>query len=183
MNKLFLILLLGTSLATLGMVNLGLYGRPATTSPVHADPRSNQGKPPADDKTLSTSLLGSAGYSETFERPLFNPTRRKPIPAPIVADAPPPPAKPEPSPNPVLSQAPAPALLGVSVTQATSKALLLASGKQEANWFQNGETIDDWSIVSITKEEVALQRGDQSISLFLYPEGRTGSSADNGNAR
>ncbi|WP_379067314.1 hypothetical protein ACHMW4_08625 [Mesorhizobium sp. UC22_110] len=168
MNKFALTLLFGTVLVTLGAVNFSLYERPAGTSPIATDDRSDPGKPRTGDKAQPVSLSSLDGFSETFERPLFNSTRRKPVP--VATDEQPPLAEPLAAPaEAVPSQSPPPQLLGVSVTQTIPKALLLASGKQDASWFRNGEAIDDWTIAAITRDEVTLQRGEQSIRLSLYP--------------
>lgn len=170
MNKLALACLFAVTLGALGLTNFVLYGRPAAITPVVASDRPSQLKLRMDEKTPPLSSSDPEGFSETFERPLFSPTRRKPIPMPVVE--PTPPAEPLPAPaQEVSNPSPAPALLGVSVTQTVPRALLVANGKQEANWFRNGETIDDWTIAAITKEEVTLQRGEQSVRLSLHPSG------------
>lgn len=168
MTRLAPTLLFGAVLAALGVINFSLHERPAATGAIVVGVRSDQGKPQAADKSTPSPPLGTEGFSETFDRPLFSPTRRKPVP--VATNEPAPIVEPAPAPKESISpKLPAPQLLGVSVTQTIPKALLLANGKQEANWLRNGETVDDWTVAAIAKDEVTLQRGEESIRLSLYP--------------
>ena len=158
-------------IAALALVNVALYDTPVDITPV-ASGKGHDGGP--------TSVAGSLQFpeagdlSETFQRPLFTPTRRKFVPPPV---APPPPvevavAPVAPAPAPPPPEAPpavAPSLLGISIQGGAAKALLRVAGSGAAVWYGNGETVDGWTVSAIDKDQAVLERDGKVARIPLYP--------------
>lgn len=170
----------------LAAVNLTLSDTAIDTSPITMPVRKTDALETTSAGNSISSNSGMSDFTQTFERPLFSPTRRKPVPVVV---------KPEPA-TPVVAQAPAPvmvkqssaipALLGLSASKKGWKALLRPDGKKEIAWYGNGETIDGWMISAIDRDHVALSRGGQIELVTLYPaigDNRAAGIGDLGAAR
>ncbi len=164
-------------LAILVLVNVSLYNTPVDTSPI----ASAKGH----DSNLMSGASGSlqipnAGdFAETFERPLFIPTRRKFVPEPVapkpveVASAP---VEQQPAPPQNAAPAIAPSLLGISTHGGAAKALLQIAGGNDALWYGSGETVDGWTVSSVDKDQAVLERDGKVTQIRLYP-GQNASTA------
>lgn len=148
--------------------NVVLYDTAVDISPVATVQRAG-GKPPAG-MVQSATTPDMSSFAETFERPLFSPTRRKFVPAPVepkpVAVAA---ALAAPPPQETAAPAAAPSLLGISVSGGTARALLQVEGGAAADWYANGETVDGWTVSAIDKDEAVLTRDGREARLSLYP--------------
>lgn len=156
-------------IAALALVNVALYDTPVDITPV-ASGKGHDGGPAAVAGSLQFPEAGD--FSETFQRPLFTPTRRKFVPPPV---APPPvevavaPVEQAPAPPPEAPPAVAPSLLGVSIQGGAAKALLRVAGKETALWYGNGETVDGWTVSAIDKDQAVLERDGKVARIPLYP--------------
>lgn len=170
MSRLVPALGLGIMAAGLIATNIALYDTPVDISPTMPAPRTGT-KSPADI-AVSSTMHDTTNFAETFERPLFSPSRRKFVPAPIeekpveVASAPMP-AQPQLQPS--APPSPPPSLLGISVSGGNAKALLQMAGGGPATWFADGETVDGWTISEIDGNQAVLMRDGQEARLSLYP--------------
>lgn len=168
MMRLLSALCLGAAAAALVLTNLVLYETPVDISPLSPSQRST---PKAAAAGSSETVPDVAAFSETFERPLFSPTRRKFVPAPVeqkpIAVA----AKPvsQPEPQPAAAPVAAPSLLGVSINGGTARALLQAAGGGAAVWYASGETVDGWTVSAIDRDQAILRREGQEARISLYP--------------
>lgn len=164
-------LVLAAMLAGLGLVNVSLYKTPVDISPI-ASANGRDGNLLAGPGG-SLQIPNAGDFAETFERPLFSPTRRKFVPEPVapkpveVAAAP---VEQQPAPPPQIA-APviAPSLLGISIQGGAAKALLRIAGGRDALWYGNGETIDGWTVSSIDKDQAVLERDGKITHIPLYP--------------
>ncbi|MER8963828.1 hypothetical protein [Mesorhizobium sp. M0701] len=169
---------LGAMIAGLVAVNVLLYETSVDTAPIISAK--------ARDGGLARNLPGSlqipeAGdFSETFERPLFSPARRKFVPEPVapqavevasVAVEQPPPQN--------VAPAVVPSLLGISLHSGSAKALLRVAGADTALWYGNGETVDGWTVSTIDKDQAVLERDGKVARISLYPSAQDGQPAAN----
>ena len=156
-------------IAAIALVNVVLYDAPVDITPV-ASGKGHDGGPASAAGSLQFPEAGD--FSETFQRPLFTPTRRKFVPPPI---APPPvevavapveqaPAPPPPEAAPVV----APSLLGISIHGGAAKALLRVAGSETALWYGNGESVDGWTVSTIDKDQAVLERDGKVARIPLY---------------
>jgi len=170
MIKLFAALGLGVTAGALALANLVLYDTPVDISPTAPSAQRSAHDLKAGAAGLPTAADGT-GFAETFERPLFTPTRRKFVPVTDaglpaqVAAAPALPAQPVAS----APAAPLPALLGISINGTGAQALLKSAGADQADWYGNGQTVDGWTVASVDKDAATLQRDGKSTRLLLYP--------------
>ncbi|AZO32534.1 hypothetical protein EJ071_37960 [Mesorhizobium sp. M1B.F.Ca.ET.045.04.1.1] len=161
---------LGIGIAAAGLIatNAVLYDTAVDISP--ATPTQRSGTKLQDGAAPITTVPDMSGLAETFERPLFSPTRRKFVPAPAepkpaeVATAPA-----APSPQETAAPVAAPSLLGISISVGNARALLRVDGGAAANWYANGETVDGWTVSAIDKDEAVLTRSGREARLSLYP--------------
>ncbi|MGX5805654.1 hypothetical protein ACWGS9_31195 [Bradyrhizobium sp. Arg314] len=161
---------LGIGIAAAGLIatNVVLYETAVDVSPVAPAQRTGARPPTGVDQSATAADMG--GFAETFERPLFSPTRRKFVPAPVepkpvaVTAAPP-----TPPPQQVAVSVVAPSLLGISISSGTARALLKTEGSAAADWYANGETIDGWTVSAIDKDQAVLTRDGRKARLSLYP--------------
>jgi len=157
-------------IAALALVNVALFDTPVDITPV-ASGKGHDG--------CLVSVAGSlqfpeaCDFSETFQRPLFTPTRRKFVPPPV---APPPvevaAAPVEQAPAPPPSEAPlavAPSLLGISIHGGAAKALLRVAGSEAAVWYGSGDTVDGWRVSAVDKDQAVLERDGKLARIPLYP--------------
>jgi hypothetical protein len=164
-------LVLAAMIAGLGLVNVSLYNTPVDISPI-ASAKGRDGNLVAGPGG-SLQIPNAGDFAETFERPLFSPTRRKfapePVaPKPVEVAAAPVEQQPVPPP-PVAAPAIAPSLLGISIHGGATKALLRIGGGGDALWYGNGETVDGWTVSSIDKDQAVLERDGKIKHLPLYP--------------
>lgn len=148
--------------------NLALYKSPVDVSPLTISRQTPRSAVSGNQDSLPP--VGGVDFSETFERPLFNPTRRKFVPVPVeeppvaiavaTVDVPP---------EPETAPMPPPTLLGISVAGATRK-VLLRGENQDAQWRQSGETTAGWTIADIEPDRVILNRNSQTMRILLYPQ-------------
>ena len=167
-------LAISAAIAGLVLVNVALYDTPVDITPVV----SGKGHDGASAAAAGSLQFPEAGnFSETFERPLFMPTRRKfvaPPPAPppvevVAAAIEQPSALPPPPPLPEAAPAAAPSLLGISINGGAAKALLRVAGKDAAIWYASGDTVDGWTVSSIDKDQAVLERDGKEARIPLYP--------------
>lgn len=170
MSRLVPALGLGIIAAGLIAMNIALYNTPVDISPTMPAQRTGA-KSQAGIASPSTTP-DTTNFAETFERPLFSPSRRKFVPAPVeekpVEVASTPPAA-QPQPQPSAPPSPPPSLLGISVSGGNAKALLQVAGGGPATWFANGEAVDGWTISRIDGNQAVLMRDGQETRLSLYP--------------
>ncbi|WP_245445715.1 hypothetical protein [Mesorhizobium kowhaii] len=170
MTRKFAGLAIAGLIAALVLVNVALYDTPVDISQV-ASGKGHDGGLASAAGSLQFPEAGN--FSETFERPLFTPTRRKfvappagPPPVEVVAAAvEQPPAPPPPEAAPAI----APSLLGISIHGGTAKALLRVAGSETAIWYGSGETVDGWTVSAIDKDQAVLERGGKVARVPLYP--------------
>ncbi|MER8522701.1 hypothetical protein NKH56_25495 [Mesorhizobium sp. M1076] len=167
-------LALAGAIAGLVAVNVVLYDTPVDTAPIVSAKGRDTGLAPSSPGSLQIADLGG-DYTETFERPLFSPTRRQFVPDPI-----------EPQPVEVASAtveqpaaqnvapAVAPSLLGISIHAGAAKALLRIAGADVALWYGNGEIVDGWTLSTIDKDEAVLERDGKITRISLYPSAQDG---------
>ncbi len=164
-------LVLAAMLAGLALINVSLYSTPVDISPI-ASAKGRDGNMVAEPGG-ALQIPNAGDFAETFERPLFSPTRRKFVPEPVapkpveVAAAP---VEQQPAPpTPVAAPAIAPSLLGISIHGGAAKALLRIAGGSESLWYGNGETVDGWTVSSIDKDQAVLERNGKITHIPLYP--------------
>ena len=155
-------------IAVLALINVALYNSPVDFTAI-ASVKGHVGGPASAACSLQFPVAGD--FSETFQRPLFTPTRRKiipppPVPQPVeVAVAPV-----EQAPATVdVAPAAAPSLLGISIQGGAGKALLRVAGKDEALWYASGETVDGWTVSVIDKDQAVLERDGKVARILLHP--------------
>ena len=155
-------------IAGLVLVNVALYDTPVDISPVASGKGHDGGVASA---TGSLQFPEGGDFSETFQRPLFTPTRRKfvappagPPPVEVVAAA----VEQAPSP-PEAPPAAAPSLLGISIHGGAAKALMRVAGSETAIWYGSGETVDGWTVSAIDKDQAVLERNGKVARVPLYP--------------
>jgi len=167
MSGRFAALAIAAGIAVLVLVNVALYNTPVDITPI-ASGKGHDGGPASAAGSLQFPEAGD--FSETFQRPLFTPMRRKIIP--------PPPAPPvdvavapvEQAPAPVdVAPGAAPSLLGISIQGGAGKALLRVAGKDEALWYASGETVDGWTVSAIDKDQAVLERDGKVARILLHP--------------
>jgi len=161
-------LAIAAMIAGLALVNVALYNTPVDITPI----ASGKGHDGALASAAGSLQFPEAGdFSETFQRPLFTPTRRKIVPPP----APPQPVEvavapaEQPAPSPEAAPAAAPSLLGISRNGGAAKALLRVAGSDSAVWYGNGETVDGWKVSAIDKDQAVLERDGKVARILLYP--------------
>ncbi|MER8583587.1 hypothetical protein NKG95_33805 [Mesorhizobium sp. M1423] len=167
-------LALAAAIAALVAFNLVLYDTPVDTAPIGSAKARDGALAPSSPGSLQIADL-DGDYTETFERPLFSPTRRQFVPEPV-----------EPQPVEVASAtveqpaaqnvapAVAPSLLGISIHGGSAQALLRIAGAESAFWYGNGETVDGWTLSAIDKNQAVLERGGKITRLSLYPSVQDG---------
>ena len=176
----FTALAIAAVIAGLVLVNVALYDTPVDITPV-ASGKGHDGGVASVAGSLQFPEAGN--FSETFQRPLFTPTRRKFVAPPV---APPPPVEvvaaveqPPPPPPPEAAPAIAPSLLGISIHGGTAKALLRIAGSESAVWYGNGETVDGWTVSAIDKDQAVLERDGKVARVPLYPPWKNAPPAAN----
>jgi len=167
-----LIAALGIVIAAAGLVatNVFLYNMRVDISALAPAKKTGVKVPAGADPSEGMPDLG--GFAETFERPLFSPSRRKFVPAPVDAEPVAPasaPVDPQPQAQQVAASVAAPSLLGISISGGTARALLQAEGGAAAEWYANGETVNGWTVSAIDKQEAVLTRDGREARLSLYP--------------
>ncbi|MER9071069.1 hypothetical protein NKH84_32035 [Mesorhizobium sp. M0902] len=169
----FAALALAAVIASLVAVNVALYDTPVDIAPIVSAKGRDGGLAPSSPGWLQIPEAGD--FSETFERPLFSPTRRKFVPEPVqrtavevasVAVEQPPPQN--------LAPIVAPSLLGISIHRGAAKALLRIAGADAAVWYGNGEIVDGWTLSTIDKDEAVLERDGKITRISLYPSVQDG---------
>ena len=163
-------LVIAAAVASLVLVNMALYDRPVRLTPIASAKGRDGGLAPGVAGSLQIPDAGD--FSETFERPLFSPSRRKfvpPVAPPPVEVAVAPVAQPAAPPPPEVAPAVAPSLLGISIHGGAAKALLRIAGAEAAVWYGNGETVDGWTISAIDKDEAVLKRDGKVARIPLFP--------------
>lgn len=69
------------------------------------------------------------------------------------------------------------ALKGVLLSDSLARASLHSNHSGERRWVNRGETIDGWTLSSITASQIILTRNEHQTTLKLYPT-RTGATPD-----
>ncbi|MER9651737.1 hypothetical protein [Mesorhizobium sp. M0199] len=154
-------------------VNVVLYQTPVDIAPITSAKARDGRLAPSSPGSLQIADLGD--FTETFERPLFSPTRRKFVPEQVqppaleVASV----AVEQPSPQ-NLAPIVAPSLLGISIQGGSAKALLQIAGADSASWYGNGETVDGWTVSTVNKNQAVLERDGNVARISLYPSVQDG---------
>ena len=168
MTRKFAGLAIAAMIAGLVLVNVVLYDTPVDITPV-ASGKGHDGGLASAAGALEFPEAGN--FSETFERPLFTPMRRKfvappagPPPVAVVAAA-----VEQTPPPPEATPAAAPALLGISIHGGAAKALMRVAGSETAIWYGSGETVDGWTVSAIDKDQAVLERNGKVARVPLYP--------------
>ncbi|MER9934320.1 hypothetical protein [Mesorhizobium sp. M0088] len=163
-------LAVAAGIAGLVLINVALYNTPVDITPVVSG-KGHDGGPASTAGALQFPEAGD--FSETFQRPLFTPTRRKFVPPPVapqpveVAVAP---VEQPPTPPPQeVAPAVAPSLLGISIHGGAAKALLRVAGSDAAIWYASGETVDGWTVSAIDKSQAVLERDGKVARIPLHP--------------
>ncbi|MER9470750.1 hypothetical protein NKI82_33920 [Mesorhizobium sp. M0482] len=173
----FAALAVAAIVAGLVAVNVALYDTPVDIAPIASAKGRDGGMMSAPGGSLQIPDAGD--FSETFERPLFSPTRRKFVPEPV-------------APQPVevasmaveqpaaqnVAPAVAPSLLGISIDGGSAKALLQIAGADGASWYGNGETVDGWTLSAIDKNQAVLERDGKTTRISLYPAAQDDQSTE-----
>jgi hypothetical protein len=168
MSGRFAALAIAAGIAVLVLVNVALYNTPVDITPI-ASGKGHDGGPASAAGALQLPEAGD--FSETFQRPLFTPSRRKIIPPPPVPqplDVAVAPVEQAPAPVDVASAA-APSLLGISIQGGAGKALLRVAGSDAAVWYTSGETVDGWTVSAIDKDQAVLERDGKVARIQLHP--------------
>ncbi|MER9843853.1 hypothetical protein NKJ59_21735 [Mesorhizobium australicum] len=159
---------LGAASTALALANLTLYDTPVDISPTKASAQHNV-RQLQQAAAGAPAASGNNSFAETFERPLFTPTRRKFIPAADGARPVQPASDALPQPVPGAGPTAAPSLLGVSLGGANARALFKVAGAEKANWYGSGETVDGWTVSRVETDAATLERDGKSKRLLLYP--------------
>ena len=118
-----------------------------------------------------TAVFGD--LSETLERPLFSPTRRKYQP-PLAEETAPPdaptPVEVPAQPAPVVA---APKLLGVTINGDEVAALLQSPSTPNPAWHRMGAGVDGWTITEIDSNSVTFSNGYNREVRTLYDMGES----------
>ena len=131
---------------------------PAVISPVDRAVLEERAKlliDPLSDATVPAADTLAA----TVERPLFSPSRRPPFEAPPVEIAP---AQPPPP-------LPVPSLRGILMVRGAPLALLEGTSGSTVR-VRQGDTIDGWTVRSITRGQVALEAETDRTVLSMFPK-------------
>lgn len=167
----FAALVVAAIIAGLVVVNVSLYNTPVDIAPIAFAKGRDSGLTPG--RAGSLQIPDAGDFTETFERPLFSPTRRKFVPEPVVpqpvevASAP---AEQQPAPPPDnIAPAVIPSLLGISIHSGAAKALLRIAGSDAALWYGKDETVDGWKVSAIDKGQAVLERDGKVARISLYP--------------
>ncbi|MER8785953.1 hypothetical protein NKH60_33105 [Mesorhizobium sp. M1006] len=164
----FAVSAMAAAIAGLVAVNAGLYDTPVDIAPIASAKGRDGVMMSAPGGSLQIPDAGD--FSETFERPLFSPTRRKFVPEPVqapaveVASV----AVEQPAAQNV-APAVAPSLLGISIHGGAAKALLRIAGADAAVWYGKGEIVDGWTVSTIDKNQAVLDRDGKVTRISLYP--------------
>ncbi|WP_287178409.1 hypothetical protein [Mesorhizobium sp.] len=148
---------------------MSLYNTPVDIAPIISAKRREGGLTPGSAGSLQIPDAGD--FTETFERPLFSPTRRKFVPEPVapqLAEVASDPVEQQPAPENV-APAVAPTLLGISIHSGAAKALLRIAGSDAALWYGKDETVDGWKVSNIDKGQAVLERDGKITRISLYP--------------
>jgi hypothetical protein len=166
--------------AGLGLGNWHLYRQPVSTV---SAPAAGIAEAPASgsarDLLESLSVPPITAFSEILERPVFSPDRRPPEVKPdesgteaagsemapaaetSAASASLPDRKPTPEPHGLK-------LAGVLIENGTSRALIRAGDGSAGDWRMAGETVEGWTIRTITAGSVELEGAQGRVTLLLY---------------
>jgi hypothetical protein len=173
MTTLFKLALLGSLAGALLLTNIYLLGAPVETTAIASGVRATgqlAGIAVAGGKAGIEHIEGLT-FIQTFSRPLFSRDRRRYEPPKTE-----PPPKPEPK---SIVQKPLPPveppnfqLIGISINNAGSRALISGLPGLDPQWFAEGEVIGDWKLTAIADAAITVTHGDQNVSINLYPENR-----------
>ncbi len=118
---------------------------------------------------LSDGTVKETGWTETFSRPIFSPTRRPFVPVvttpepEIPTETPPPPPEPTPvfDPNQLV-------LKGIMMSSEKSLALISTPEHPGGSWIEQGSIVMGWKIEKIDRNSVLLKTSGLSHSLKQY---------------
>jgi general secretion pathway protein N len=110
-----------------------------------------------------------------LQRPIFSPSRRPFVAAPVAPAVEPVPEQVQPeqaAPLPVAVENPEPppqfSLKGILISPDKSSAFLVTAGIPAGQWLGIGDDFAGWTIKSIENNAVTLVRGEQSTVVELY---------------
>ncbi len=172
----YLLTILILSVTGFGVAMDHLFATPVNVTPLINVDGQRPGLGSLDKNPKAEQIsLDDIEFSSTLTRPLFNRDRRKfvkPPPAPVkkppviqvATQAKPVRAAPPLQPDPVFT------LLGISISEGKSSALLSQNGG-ENKWVSSGDKINAWNIEDIGENHVRLSHGTREINLLLYDDG------------
>ena len=150
-----------------------LHSTPADTSPLVADGQQASWTPDLGGKTGNEFVARALeDFSDTLERPLFEPERRRFFPKP---PEPEPVAKaPEPEPPPPAPEKPRERLriAGVKIFNGKRQALIIVESSNETRWVSSGDSIGGWKVVSIDDAGAEVSAGTTRRKVMLYVDKR-----------
>ena len=122
---------------------------------------ASAGRAAAQDTVSLNPLttLDKAALTGFVERPLFDPERRLPPPAPVLAEAPPPPAPVEPAPSLQL--------LGI-VHGLHDMAIVHRDGGQQTIVLHTGDKLGSWTVTVRPPVGVSLSSGDRTVDFAIF---------------
>jgi len=153
------------STIALGLATFALAGKLFWTDPEivnRAEAATPEDTSALVEKTTQTVVqIDLAAYSETLERPLFDPTRRPrelataaPVEAPIVDE------------DPVVPDASDIAIFGFMQTDGVLSAYLRSAN--QTIWVVEGEFFDGWKVVEIERGRVVLDQDGHRVEKRIY---------------
>ncbi len=154
----------------LAAANAYMMREPVNTSPIFANGhgKADVALSTADGQT-SINAVSDLKFVQSFSRPLFSPDRRK-FRAPQEAK------KPKPEPKPAVArkeppvEPPAIKLVGVSISQFASKALISIDGDPNSKWIGQGEAIGPWTVSEINSNILVMKNQNREMAYSLHPE-------------
>lgn len=151
-------------------LNFALVRRPVNISPDYSGAKTAQGAG-ASVETKASRIDAGFELTETLERPLFSPTRRKFVPQPVVVEEvlePAPAELPEP-PAPVVISKPEINLQGTRRIGTAFSALVQDTTDSPSKWVKVGETLHNWTVAKIDENSLVLSSGSETVTYLLYP--------------
>ncbi len=136
-------------------------------APVDVSPLAEIARNPASKVAAADSpLVARFDLTEALARPLFSPTRRE-------FEAPPENVEEQPSPltPPVASAdvgAPSFSLRGTRNILSRPAALISLSDQSQGEWYEVGQSIDGWQLVSVRPDGISVTKADVARNVRLY---------------
>lgn len=165
-----LVLLVAVAVALGGLLYWDRQGRSDDSIVRAARPTpTSKGVPARSVMATGPSTFRIDDLRDWEQRPLFEPTRRQPLP-------PPPPPKPavvaKPLPQPAGVDASTFRLLGVSLGEERAVALVSLAGGQRLVRARQGDVVEGWQVTSVEPRQITLERDSRRVVLQVFAKGR-----------